>query len=236
MLMALAGGMAGGHSQEAAVELPKAPYVAAQAPPNSRWAIEFKYSANSADPRPTAKKLQAKRIMRSDIVKTGEIKRQNDAYEENVSQEIWTRGNLLVLKDPDYAYEIVRRAVVGEGDFPEFQWVKDAQFLKRERVDGRDCLIFQQELFPLQFADPALFAAESALPEPTIDLGNKVSVLAYVDAESRLPVKLVIGGDTRTYAFQPPPATPLLLPAAYAGAIEGVEEKYREWVKPLARP
>jgi hypothetical protein len=227
--------MASAPAQPAPGDPPKPPFIAAKAPASSHWTVDFTY-ASAGDARPTAPKLAGKRILKSDLVRTGEIKRQSDAYEEGGRQDLWTSGSALVLEEPGYAHKIVRRILAADTDFPEFLWLKEAEYQGRERVEGRDCFVFASELHPLQLADPSLYAAVLASPVDTIDLGSKVPVKACIEAESRLPVKLIVGGDSRTYTFLAPPAAPLVLPPAYAAALQDVEARYRAIVKPLARP
>jgi hypothetical protein len=212
---------------------PKPPYLAEKAPMASNWTIAFTYAAGP-DSRPTAPKLQQKRVVKTDITKTANIKLERGYYDGGAVQDIWTSGGLMVLKDPNYAHKIVRRPAVG--DFPELLWVNEAQYKGRERVGDKDCLIFEKELYPLQFADPGLFAAAMAQEVLPLDLGSPLPVTAWIDANSKLPVKMKVGEDVRTYTFNPAPASPLVIPPDYGAAIAGVEEKYRALVKPLAKP
>ena len=212
---------------------PKPPYLAEKAPAASNWTISYTY-ASTADARPTAPKLQQKKVVKTDITKSANLKLERGYYDGGTVQDIWTSGGLMVLKDPDYAHKIVRRPAMG--DFPEMFWINEAQYKGRERVGDKDCLIFEKELYPLQFADPGLFAAEMAQENRTLDLGNPVPVTAWIDAGTRLPVKMKVGEDSRIYTFNPAPASPLVIPPDYGAAIAGVEEKYRALVKPLAKP
>jgi hypothetical protein len=216
---------------------PKPPFLAETAPASSRWTIDFKYQAGPGDAAvPTAPGLQAKRIVKAEVSKTGETKLERSSYDGGAVQDVWSKSGLMVLKDPDYAHKIVRRKAPAGGDFPELAWVNTAEFKGRERVGEKECHIFQAEFYPLQFSDPGLYAAEMSQENRTLDLGQKIPVQAYVDVKTKLPVKLVLGKDERLYTFLPAPSVPLSMPADYAGAIAEVDARYRALVKPLARP
>lgn len=212
----------------------KPPYVAENAPASSNWTITYTYSSASGDARPTSPALVGKKVVKSDITKSANIKLERGYYDGGAIQDVWTSGGLSVLKDPAYAHKIVRRPA--SGDFPELLWINEAQIKGQERVGDKECLIFQKDMYPLQFADPGLYAAEMAQENRTMDFGSPVSVTAWIDAKSKLPVKMKIGGDLRTYTFSAPASTPLIIPADYGAAIAGVEEKYRALVRPLAKP
>lgn len=214
--------------------VPKAPYFAEKAPASSNWTITYTYSSTTGEARQTAPSLQQKRVVKTDVTKSASVKLERGYYDGGAVQDVWTSGGLSVLKDPAYAHKIVRRPA--SGDFPELFWVNEAKFEGRERVGDKECLIFEKQLYPMQFADPGLFAAEMAQENRTLDFGDPVPVTVWIDAATKLPVKLRIGEDLRTYAFNPPPSSPLLIPTEYSSAIAGVEEKYRAIVKPLAKP
>lgn len=217
--------------------VPKPPFLAESAPASSRWTVDFKYQSQPGDVSVvTAPGLQGKRIIKSEVSKTGETKLERGLYEGGAAQDVWSKGGLMVLKDPDYAHKIVRRMVSPGGDFPELAWVNNAEYKGKETVGGRDCYIFQSQFYPLQFGDPALYASELVQEVRTIDFGEKIPVQAYIDVKTKLPVKMVLDKDERLYSFFSEPSAPLSIPSDYADAIAEVEAKYRALVKPLARP
>lgn len=216
-------------------EIPKPPYVAEKAPEMSRWAVSFVYGSKEGA-RPTATTLVGQRISRLEVTKTGRIKLLLSTFSGGATQEIWAQGALLVLRDPAFQQKIVRRNAQPGGDFPEFAWISASNFKGRETVDKKECLVFTGEFYPLQFADPALYAIVTAEDPPQIDLGSKVPVTAYIDPATRLPVKLVIGDDSRTYAFAEAPAQPLVIPQDFQAALADVQQRYNAIVKPLSPP
>ena len=221
-----------------APQAPPPPHVAEKAPDLSRWAVEYQYEGKAGEQgtRATANRLLGKRITQLNVTKSQDIKHEQGVYEDGVILDVWIHGGLMVLKDPGYAHKIVRRKAQAGGDFPEFQWIKDAGYRGTERVNGKECLVFQHELYPLQFADPGLYAAEMAQEQRSIDLGAKVPVVAHIDAKTRLPVKLTVGDDARIYTFLSPPPVSLIVPADYEAAIQQVDGRYKALSKPLSKP
>lgn len=234
----LAAGTGGLHTLPAqTAPPPKPPFVAQTAPERSRWTVDFQYATKPGTTTwPTADQLHGKRLVRQEITRTGDLKLTRSFYDGGGRQDVWTVAGLEVLKDPDYPHAIVRRTAGGRGDFPECFWIPDATFQGRERIGEQDCLVFQKHLYPLQFSNPGLYAAEMAQETPTIDLGSPVPVVAWIHNETHLPVKMNVGDDTRTYAFHPPPPTRLTIPTEYTDAISQVESRLQSLVQPLAKP
>lgn len=222
---------------EEAPKTPPPPHVAEKAPELSRWAVEFQYGGKAGEgARATSSRLLGKRITKLNVTKSQDIKYEQGIYEDGVLLDVWIQGGLMVLKDPGYAHKIVRRKALTGGDFPEFQWIGEAEYRGTERVGGKECLVFDHELYPLQFADPGLYAAEMAQEQRSIDLGSKVPVVAHIDVKTRLPVKLTVGDDARIYTFLSPPPASLIVPAEYEAAIQQVDGRYKALSKPLSKP
>jgi len=60
----------------------------------------------------------------------------------------------------------------------------------------------------------------------------KISAIAYIDLESRLPVYAQFGQQKRIYQYGTPPTTPLTLPPELAGSINA----YVQHINQLSAP
>jgi hypothetical protein len=93
-------------------------------------------------------------------------------------------------------------------DFPECAWVKPGEFAGIQVLGDHKCLVFtdkQTSNAPAQVANPNAGAASST---------------AYIDLETRLPVKNQVNGLTYTYQFLPPPTEMLAIPALMKARID----------------
>ncbi|GAT35426.1 hypothetical protein TSACC_3491 [Terrimicrobium sacchariphilum] len=216
-------------------EIPKPPFLQEHAPEMSRWTVAFQYGGKEGS-RPTAPMVLGQRLSRVEVIKTGRIRSIVGTFAGGAVQEVWEQGPLQVLRDPGFQHEIVRRSTQRGGDFPEFWWIAADRYKGRQTVDQKECLVFSGEYFPLQFADPGLYAAATADENSVIELGSKVPVTAYIDPTSRLPVKLMVGDDVRVYTFGEPPTTQLAIPAEFQAALADVQQRYNAIVKPLSPP
>jgi len=213
-------------------------YTIAKAPALSKWTIEYRNAARSEGSaiRATSPDLMGKRILKTEITKTESVKNEKSLFEGGLHQEIWVTHDSLVLKDPSYPHVIVRRNANVGNDFPELKWIAKDHYRGKARLEGKECDVFQTEMYPLEFADPSLYAAEMAQEAKSIDLGTRVPVVAYIDPVTKLPAKLTVGEDVRVYSFQEPPQVALELPVEFASAVDSVVKRRNALTRPLSKP
>jgi len=121
-------------------------------------------------------------------------------------------------------------------DFAGFEWISQQNFKGLKEVNGRPCLVFQDRVVTIETAELEILrsdinrdfswltlnengASTKGSPKRTFNIEDyKNPVVAYIDEQTRLPVALVYkcpaGTVTRTYQFQPAPATLQLPPEA----------------------
>ena len=111
--------------------------------------------------------------------------------------------------------------------FADMDWINEKAYVGTARVGNTDCMVFVPGgLDPASAGNPARQAAQLAA-EPKV---------AYVNAETRLPVALRILGEIRQFTFNNPPTALLCLPPDLAAQIKRGEEARQRLEQPAARP
>jgi hypothetical protein len=89
-------------------------------------------------------------------------------------------------------------------DFPECSWVRPEMYTGIQTQDGQKCLVFEDKT-----AGKSINANDSTLP-PT----------AYINLDTRLPIKVELRGLNYTYEFLSPPTVMLTLPPLMKARID----------------
>ena len=220
---------------------PVEPLIAPAAPTYSQWTIDCVYAGSSATPgKPAAAAVKDARLRRETITKTADIKQDVSVFQDGSTSEKWTKGSILAAKEAGYAGISVHVGLQSGpfADFPDLDWVSRSNYIGKQKIDTRDCLVFQEQEYAFRFVNLALFKAITSTPDgsPSSNIGSKVPVIAIIDEKTRLPVQLKIGKDVRTFQFLSPPTTLLSLPPDYAVAVGKTAQDIQALTKPLSRP
>lgn len=166
---------------------------------------------------------------------------------------------------PDVAASDIYTTNFAVSDFAGLDWISAQTYSGIQKVMGRDCIIFKGQVNPQpanmlaetkRTADrAALIAARAAYraaniapssggqpPSPSSgaapagNLSTEVNAVACIDLETRLPVAVTFGQETRTYVFGQPPTDPLQLPPAFAAALGGYQKHITSLSRGAAAP
>lgn len=111
--------------------------------------------------------------------------------------------------------------------FREWEWVGDSSYVGRVPFDEVDCLAFVPGAGkPVDEEDPKKAAEQLA----------KTPIVAYVNAETRLPFALRSGDVIRRFTFESPPAEMQVLPPDLLDQIKKGKEAKERLFQPAARP
>jgi len=85
-------------------------------------------------------------------------------------------------------------------------WISAGTYTGIQKAVGRDCIVFQKD-----------------------------DMTAWVDEDTRYPVKWQRGGEIRTFAQLPPPAAPLVLPPEVTKLSEAIKREKEILMRPIPR-
>lgn len=225
-----------------AIQIPSGPMLR-PAPPYSEWMITYSYpedrpaKAERSHAPPSKEFLSRPR--KSTITKTEQIIRIDTVDVGGRSTEKWFVGPKQYTLPPGGSVWYVASA--GDGNtgnlyysdplpssgFQDMDWINEKAFAGTLKFDRMDCLVFVpgglDEISP------------GDLSKQTAQLQGEPKV-AYVDANTRLPVALRIVGEIRQFQFNKPPTALLSLPPDLAAEIRTGEGARRRLEQPAARP
>ena len=221
------------------------------APSSSQWIVEFKYTdgkVNANHPNQAPSIHEQARVMKITAVRSGPVTYEESVDEMGKRKEKWFSNNNQYIRDPkssiysiagDKEFSSVDREYHSPTGFAGFDWISKGNFLGVQKVLGRDCLIFHDQKEEGAVVDPDLIAH---MREVRADFGHKdgktkpdaaallIDVTACIDATTRLPVLLQLGGETRTFTFLEPPSSPVALPDDLKNQLE---QRQKAWSKML---
>ena len=93
-------------------------------------------------------------------------------------------------------------------DFPECAWVKPGEYVGIQVIADHKCMVF---------TDKKVANSPSQTTNPNDD---PAASTAYIDLDTRLPIKNQVGGLTYTYQYLPPPTEMLPLPVLMKERID----------------
>lgn len=209
----------------------------APAPGFSQWTITFSYgeaqketglATASAAPQPITGNM-AVRARTIITTKTGEIIHEETLTLGGDKTEDWQVHGDYYVKYPGKSFwsayekadptEIASRNRVAMGlppsGFRDLDWIGKETYAGETKTDSGYCLIFVPGgLNTLNAEDPSQQNKLGSLPK-----------IAYIDAETRLPVMVRAAGETRVFKFtQPPPTSIQSLPGDLADEIKQGDE------------
>ena len=212
-------------------DIPSGPLLKS-APDFSRWEISFSYpkppNKQPAEPA-SGKPAMPVPAGLSKVVttKTREIIHEEETDSNGQRSEKWHVGSLQYAqppgksvwyesdagKLPDGSASDPSYSPLPASGFRELDWISPAAYAGTIKYNGRDCLVFVR-------GD----AAGGDNPEQRKAWLESRETISYIDAESRLPVLVRIGGETRIYRFAGPPAEMQSLPADVQERVKKAEE------------
>lgn len=193
------------------------------APGYSQWTVIIQQRSGAPTAtRPEdkeAKKIPQKLIT---VTKTGNVRKEDETDETGTKSQSWTLGEYTVTfrqgsRIPTVAIGSAAKSDSAKTDFPGFEWISAKNYTRIEKVLGRDCIIFRGQSGGT--ADQPSYAA-----------------VASVDAETKLPVSLVVGEETRIYQFAQAPQAMLVPPANVQESIKSWQSHIQEAARSRPRP
>jgi hypothetical protein len=221
-------------------------------------------SAAADQPRPLgfrqAVVIKTGRIIDEQIVDG--VGRKFEIWHVNGMEVSGASGESAPVITPDAAPKDIYTANFAISDFAGLDWISPQTYAGIQKVMGRDCILFRGKVNPqpagiqtetkLSADRAALVAARAAYytsnisasgggqpagaTSPNGNLTTEVNAVACIDLETRLPVAVTFGQETRTYVFGQPPTAPLALPAAYATALSAYQRHITNLSRASAAP
>ena len=178
---------------------PSPPYLKA-VPSRAAWTITTRplvpISGEAAQPMPPSA------IVKAMVEKNAEVRRVRLQTASGQNFEFWARGAYLFSIDPknQSATVVDMRGVDGEvafytemqGDFEELRWLSPETFSERISEKGKKLLVFRSE------------KGAGSLNPGGPGTNRMFGVKAFIDDESRLPVRVETGSTVSQYEFIPP--------------------------------
>jgi len=198
-------------------EMPPGKLFKARAPEFARWAIVYQPGGGGAK---KSGARQITRLQRVNVTKTKSIYLEQIVSASGESSEKWCVSDVQYLISAQGTMTTTDRAAFERGaamdggftdysqtDFPGWEWVSPKNFKKVIRFQGKDCILFEDRLSLLSDEEFQELQASTASLGDTRKLDRsefEIDVRAMVDLETRLPLMLQWGEETRIYEFLPP--------------------------------
>jgi hypothetical protein len=231
------------HAAETGVLPPKAPFIAELAD-SASWEVSISYpdgipkddnpeliqKALAADPSlelPWAlKPLKARHPARQVITVTGALQKEEITYHDSEGEVRWVIDGLLVspIRGQDGDYQISTRDTARAEPFAfrkyeGFDWLAEKNYRGVEMLDGRRCWVFRQDPPPVPTKPPAAEDRSTTMPmPPPVDATAFQKATAWIDVETRKPVRLVLGTQVRDFKHLAAPTARLDVPKDVARA------------------
>jgi hypothetical protein len=145
--------------------------------------------------------------------------------------DTWSDGKVQVIINPAWKKPLISSGSPQE--FPKPDWISLKNYTDTLKKDGRDYLVFRDRIFPAG-GDQSLTAADLDGVDPET---LKVTAVASIDAETRLPVSVQIGDETTIYKFETLPSGVMqTFPSNVQSVITAQNEKLKAATRKPARP
>lgn len=218
--------------------LPQPPFLK-RAPEKCQWQITTKSSGEAlGESEGTAGNGHSANSPKvTTVFKNGSLVFETTSLENGESVQSWCTGGIALMSMSGKPWVFLQgggnsfeNTDFSQSDFAGFNWVSQANFVGRQKVSGRPCLLFKDRVVTIspeqvriekEKADELMARGEIAKSNAhaagksewdTVEAkpfridDYKVEVTAYIDEETRLPIALVYMGPKgkmiRTYSFQ----------------------------------
>jgi hypothetical protein len=194
---------------------PPAGSMIASAPELSQWVITFSYPGDTPKGVTPPPPLPADNRLRAiTTTKTKEIVHEQAVNGMGRTIDTWVIGQDQFFKASDDTFW--GRALPGHSVWPangfrDLDWVSRDNYVGTMKYAGHSCLVF------IQGAPVGMNIAKPGAPVPSFDSFN---VVAFIDAESRLPVESRDVGVVRSFQFGPEPTDKLVPPPDLAQELK----------------
>lgn len=224
-------------------------------PEKAAWTVEFQYTgttAESADNEayraamqrnseadPVLAKFLKKhplmadrptRVKQIETTKERVLRRDIIIRTDGTREERWRWHDWYATKDGHGGINL--EAIGGEEeDFPELAWLDKKLFKKTEKINGRECFVFEGQIELSQVDNPRIYRK---LGETDAD--SRIPVTVIVSVVEKLPISIECSGIKRIYKFSPVPPSALVLPPDIAAKIQAAEKRSATRNAPLSPP
>lgn len=172
-----------------AQEAPPPPFLAA-APAVSRWTIATEAAATGSAAVP--------RGLVVTVNKSGKHRLEITITPQGTRSESFVVNGLSFQKRPGFAPGDIYVESAAPGDFPEFAWVKAENFMGTKTEGAKKYHVYAWT--PASIAMDPTGSSRQVAPARSGAQGGK-TVEAWIDAETRLPARLVHPTFRRVYTF-----------------------------------
>jgi hypothetical protein len=232
--------------------LPSGPLLK-RAPDPYEWVIRVD-TEESAKPPQQAKAPPPPPPKTLVVTKGGKVVREAVGYANGAAVEIWHRGGVAITKSPENQTWIVSSGARTGFDSPDYvtsdfsglEWISPSTYTGIQSFGGRKVIVFTGSVCDKSEADLATIKngvdrqrGEETLSHKPISKAfdpndYKVSAVAFIDLETRLPLMLKYGNLTRSYQYRIPSQSILTLPPDAVQAASGFE-KYKASLSRIPR-
>jgi hypothetical protein len=224
-------------------EPPPGPLIQKRAPDSAMWTITTVTASSPAAKRGSVPGGAADRDprgaapssgVRTTYYKRGKTMRVERIDEQKQSWNVWwTQGTSEVLITPQGKVAILAvsnnpdvpnpyHTDFSASDFQGFEWISASTYTGLEKLQGVDCLVFQED---------------SGASANQAEVGSQsFSQTAYIDLKSRLPILLVQGDHISSYEWKAAPPESLTVPPEVRAALEQKNKSNDLLAKKAARP
>ncbi len=208
------------HAQDVVL---REPYIE-RAPAYSEW-MEANQPNKAAQPTVVAPTSPSPRAVKEMTVsKADGTRREVSLWMDGQRSERWFYKDLVLFQQPGRpdvyiinSFQLQNMSFKGgldisQSDFPKLAWVSKEAFKGVESSNKKSCYYFEKKI-----AKPGFVPKLGAKPGDAVET---VTLQAWIDAETKLPVSSDDGVSITTYTFREIPQIPLELPPQFAKAIE----------------
>ena len=204
--------------------VPPGPLLKA-APSYAEWTVtvtEKRAAQSNPDTSPAGASISKPPKEQFTTTKTGDIRKVLHVMAPDLQNEKWLLEGYAVTLHKNTNTQEVSLGVPNAADsplvdFPELNWISAKNFVGEQKVMGKNCLVFKG----VTTSDPEMPSSNAT---------------ATIDAETRLPLALVLDEETRIFQFAPPPQAKLVPPPAVLKTIKAWKAHLLDISKPPPRP
>lgn len=237
---------------------PKEPVLRRLASPAS-WTITFQYpddtkqSKKGSSKAPSAPQaaphLQLDRLEAVTVTKAGKVWREQSLWSSGNKTETWIFHDMRAGTSPG-SHAIAAIAFSSDEpealdyrriDFEGLEWVAMEHYKGVKDYAGKPAYVFQLDSDSAP-APTGSASSGSAAPDPAIKKANArigqlgMNKVAILSAETQLPLYSRDGVVERTYAYNQPPASPLVPPESFLKVFQKLETEAKELHRSPSEP
>jgi hypothetical protein len=199
----------------------------AAAPSFSQWRVTFTYPeelAKKDDGTPTKPETRTRTIL---TTRSKNIVHEETISAQGIKREDWHVGQMqyALLPGTSQWFQGSDKSTFPANGFRDLDWITEESYAGKANLGDRSCLIFVP-------AEKRQGQTASGLLEKL----DSLPTVAYIDAQSRLPVRVREDGIQRAYQFLAPPTSMLSLPPDLAQTLKKADDTRARLSQPPPRP